>query len=125
MFGSSWKTTDHELALGQTQHLPQPYLHEEEMAEHTDDAPSKSPRLFGLKKLAKQDALERRRERRSGESQTHEEWLRSKPPIFLRACELAGVSPSYRQASKWRRDEGKARRFMQEAINQLNEENKK
>ena len=31
-----------------------------------------------------------------------------KDPIFIKACELVGIEPTKRQASKWRRKTGKA-----------------
>lgn len=74
---------------------------------------------FGIKKLGKRDA-ERRGSRPSRDSGvSHAKWLASKHPVFMRACELAKVTPSVRQVSKWRRGVGKARRYMTEAIEQL------
>jgi len=42
-----------------------------------------------------------------------------KTPVFLKACELARILPTKRQASRWRRHEGLARSFMNAAIEQL------
>lgn len=72
---------------------------------------------FGIKKLGKRDALTRRP--RANDGVSHAKWLASKHPVFMRACELAKVTPTIRQVSKWRRGVGKARRFMHEAIEQL------
>ena len=40
-------------------------------------------------------------------------------PVFLRACELAKIKPTKRQASKWRNKRGLARQFMNAAIRSL------
>lgn len=94
------------------------------MQDDNRDPVSTSPsRKLGIKKLGKRDAAERRhRPRTEGKPEvSHTEWLRNAPPVFLKACELAGVAPSYRQASKWRRDQGAARKHMHEAIRLLEE----
>jgi hypothetical protein len=36
-------------------------------------------------------------------------------PLFLKACELAQIQPTHRQASKWNNGYGKALRFRREA----------
>jgi len=92
--------------------------------ENRESVNQPNTRPLGIKKLGKRDAVERRHKPRSSDKSevSHTEWLRNAPPVFLKACELAGVAPSYRQVSKWRREQGKARRFMAEAINQLEEQ---
>lgn len=43
-------------------------------------------------------------------------------PVFLKACELASVPPTKRQASKWRNGKGLARTFKNAALLKLGEE---
>lgn len=45
-------------------------------------------------------------------------------PVYLRACQLAGIPPTKRQASRWRNRKGKARQFMNAAIQELAREAK-
>lgn len=45
-------------------------------------------------------------------------------PVFRRACELASIPPTKRQASKWRNGKGLARRFMTAAILILGKESR-
>lgn len=77
---------------------------------------------FGIKKLGKRDAEHRRPS--EDNHMTHAKFLKGKPAVFLKACELAGVLPTRRQVSKWRRGVGAARAYMPEAIRQLSEEAK-
>ncbi len=42
--------------------------------------------------------------------------------VFRKACELAGIQPTKRQASKWRNHRGLARRFTRQAIRELAEQ---
>lgn len=44
-------------------------------------------------------------------SQTH--------TLFRKSCDLAGVKPTARQMSKWKRNEGKAIKFSREAKKEL------
>jgi hypothetical protein len=39
--------------------------------------------------------------------------------VFIKACELAEVEPTQRQASRWRNGKGTAIRFKQTAIREL------
>jgi hypothetical protein len=39
--------------------------------------------------------------------------------LFRKACELAGIEPTKRQASKWRNDKGLAKRFANAALSEL------
>jgi hypothetical protein len=43
-------------------------------------------------------------------------------PVFVRACTIAGVNPSRRQASKYRNGRGISYRKKDEALNQLKRE---
>ncbi len=43
-------------------------------------------------------------------------------PVYLRACQLAGIAPTKRQASKWRNGNGIATKFKTAAIIQLGRE---
>jgi hypothetical protein len=45
-------------------------------------------------------------------------------PVFVRACKLAGLQPTKRQASKWRNGKGKAHGFVNQAIQELSKEAK-
>jgi hypothetical protein len=37
-------------------------------------------------------------------------------PVFLKACEIAGIQPTHRQASKWNNGYGRALRFKAQAM---------
>ena len=50
---------------------------------------------------------------------TNEQFAQS-DPVFRKACELARVSPTRRQASKWHRREGLAVKFAADARKTLN-----
>ncbi len=43
-------------------------------------------------------------------------------PTFRKACELAGIAPTKRQASKWARNVGTARNFRNQALAALKQE---
>jgi hypothetical protein len=40
-------------------------------------------------------------------------------PVFIRACEIAGVEPTKRQASKWHNKKGRAFIFRNQAVSEV------
>lgn len=77
---------------------------------------------WGIKKWGKHDKAFREQPKRKGTYVVTNSELADNE-LFRIACDLAGVQPTRRQASKWRNRKGKAYYFRNEAVRALQEKN--
>lgn len=85
-------------------------------------APNRPEHLFGLKKLGKQDELHNPKHVNYAIKSTYQvsnDDMAKHNKLFRRACELANVQPTRRQASRWRNRRGRAYAKRHDAVKTL------